>query len=59
LVSVPVTVSVNDRVEQVYGSLGVAVAEVESAFQTLVTTPVIPPGIGDVRLNVARIYQWT
>jgi lysophospholipase L1-like esterase len=57
--SLPVTADVNDLLERVYGSVGAAVADVETAFSTFVTTPVDVPGIGEVPLNVARICQLT
>jgi lysophospholipase L1-like esterase len=57
--SIAVTVAVNDLLEQIYSSVGAPVADVESAFQTLVTAPVVIPGLGEVPLNVARICQWT
>ncbi len=42
--SIPVVVGINDMLEQVYGSVGAPTADVESAFQTLDTTPVTVPG---------------
>jgi len=58
--SLPVTADVNNLVEGIYEQIGAPVADVESAFQTFVTTPLVPlPGIGEVPLNVARICQWT
>jgi lysophospholipase L1-like esterase len=57
--SIPVTVGINDMLEQVYGSVRASTADVESAFQTLVTTPVTVPGLGEIPLNLARICQYT
>jgi lysophospholipase L1-like esterase len=57
--SIPVVVGINDMLEQVYGSVAAPTADVESAFQMLVTTPVTVPGLGEVPLNLARICQFT
>ena len=55
--SLGVTSGVNDLVEQVYRTFGARVADVESGFQTFVTTPVTVPGLGELPLNVARVCQ--
>jgi lysophospholipase L1-like esterase len=57
--SIPVTVGINDMLEQVYASVGAPTADVESAFQTLVTTPVTVPGLGEIPLNLAVLCQYT
>jgi lysophospholipase L1-like esterase len=57
--SIPVVVGINDMLEQVYASVGAPTADVESAFQTLVTTLVTVPGLGEIPLNLARICQFT
>jgi len=57
--SIPVTVGINDMLEQVYASVGAPTADVESAFQTTVTTLVTVPGLGEIPLNLARICQYT
>lgn len=57
--SLRVTEKVNTLVEQIYGGVGVAVADVETAFQTFDQTSVVLPGVGEVPLNVARICEWT
>jgi lysophospholipase L1-like esterase len=57
--SISVTVGINDMLEEVYGSVGAPTADVESAFQTLVTTLVTVPGFGEIPLNLARICQYT
>jgi lysophospholipase L1-like esterase len=57
--SIPVTVGINDMLERVYGSVGAPTADVESGFQTLVTTVVTVPGLGEIPLNLARICQLT
>jgi hypothetical protein len=50
----------NDTLEQTYAGLGVPVADVEGAFSaTDFGTMVHLRGLGDVPINVARVYQWT
>ncbi len=57
--SIPVVVGINDMLEQVYGSVGAPTADVESAFQTLDTTPVTVPGLGTISTGLARLCQFT
>jgi lysophospholipase L1-like esterase len=57
--SLDVVDDVNTLLEQVYGRFRAPVADVETAFQTFTTTPVVVPGIGEIPVNVARICQWT
>jgi hypothetical protein len=56
--SIPVVVGINNMLEQVDGSVGAPTAGVESAFQTLDTTPVTVPGLGEIPTNVARLCQY-
>lgn len=50
----------NDSLEQTYASLGVPVADVETAFvATDFDTIVHVHRVGDVPINVARVCQWT
>ena len=57
--SIPVVVGINDMLEQVYASVGAPTADVETAFQTTVTTPVTVPGLGEIPLNLALLCQYT
>ena len=47
-------VGLNGVFDAIYATAGIPVADVETAFQTTVTTP-----IGGVPLNVLRICAWT
>jgi len=50
----------NDTLEETYASLGVPVADLETAFSaTDFGTIVHLRGLGDVPINVARVCQWT
>lgn len=53
-------VPINDLIEAIYGQLGLALADVEGAFNTTSFLPQVPlPGFGDVPLNVATICAFT
>jgi len=58
--SVNLDVSFNSLLGASFGSFGIPVADVQTAFSTTdFTDTATLPGVGTVPLNVARICEWT